>query len=273
MIRKLHGYNPLALTPKTTQIRLLMKLQRSLRLFVAIGFAAQPLLAQPGRRELVGVVRDPAGRPVEGATVEIPGATARTDAKGAFRFWTGPVDTLTISFKRPGFNPIEALIGTTRSRWDTVAVEMEELSQRLAGVTVREDRNRRAYTALASFDERKARGNGLFITRDDITARNSLRLSDVLQARRGIQLVRLGTGRMGVRFVTYTGTRGSACIPDLWLDGQRVRGMEIDDVGANNVEKMELYDSFAAVPAEFSHSGNALPCGTIVIWTRIPGKP
>lgn len=42
---------------------------------------------------------------------------------------------------------------------------------------------------------------------------------------------------------------------------------------ATTVEAMELYDSFATVPSQFSHSANAVPCGTILIWTRIPGKP
>ncbi len=225
------------------------------------------------KRELVGIVRDEKGSGVEGATVEVLGSATRTDSKGTFRLFTPEIDTATIAIRRPGFAPIEALISARNRQWDTVVVEMEQLSQRLPGVNIEEPRNQRAYAALRTFDERRARGNGLFLTRDDIVARNSMRLSDVLQARRGIQLVRLGTGRMGVRFATYTGSRGSSCIPDLWLDGQRVRSMEIDDIGANNVEKMELYDSFAAVPAEFSHIGNALPCGTIVIWTRIPGKP
>ncbi|MDQ8164496.1 MAG: carboxypeptidase-like regulatory domain-containing protein [Gemmatimonadota bacterium] len=225
------------------------------------------------KRELVGIVRDAKGAGVEGATVEVLGSTARTDPRGAFRLFTPELDTATIAIRRPGFSPIEALISARNRQWDTVVVELEQLSQQLPGVNIEEPRNQRAYAALRTFDERRARGNGLFLTREDIVARNSLRLSDVLQARRGIQLVRLGTGRMGVRFVNYAGSRGTACIPDLWIDGQRVRSMEIDDIGANNVEKMELYDSFAAVPAEFSHIGNALPCGTIVIWTRIPGKP
>ncbi len=225
------------------------------------------------RRELVGIVRDTKGAGVEGATIEVLGSTVRTDTKGAFRLFTPELDTATIAIRRPGFSPIEALISARNRQWDTVVVELEQLSQRLPGVSIEGERNQRAYLALRTFDERRSRGNGLFLTREDIVARNSLRLSDVLQTRRGIQLVRLGTGRMGVRFVTYTGTRGTACIPDLWLDGQRIRSMEIDDIGANNVEKMELYDSFATVPAEFAHSANAVPCGTIVIWTRIPGKP
>ncbi len=222
-----------------------------------------------GRRELVGVVRDPAGTGVEGAIVEIAGAGTRTDAKGTFRLFTGDIDTVTIAIRRPGYSPIEALISARNRQWDTLAVELEPMTTRLPGVRIEEERLRRE--GLRGFEERIGKAQGLFITRADIVERNSSRLSDVLQTRRGIHLVRIGTGRYGVRFATYSGSRGSSCIPDLWLDGQRVRGMEIDDLPPNTVEGIELYDSFATVPFEFGHGANAVPCGTIVVWTRPPG--
>ena len=242
-------------------------------LLLALTVTAPRAYAQPVRREIVGFVREPDGKVIEGATVEIRGGTTRTDPKGAFRLMTTETDTLTINVKRPGFAPIEALISARNRQWDTVVVELDRLSQRLPGVTVEEERNRRALGGLRDFEERKSKGNGLFITRADIVARNTLRLSDVLQTRRGINLVRLGTNRFGVRFVHYAGSKGTTCMPDMWVDGQRARGMEIDDLVATSVEAMELYESFATVPMEYSHSVNAVPCGTIVVWTRIPGKP
>jgi len=235
--------------------------------------SAQAAKPPQGRRELVGFIRDPAGKGVDGAAVEIAGTSVRTDTAGAFRLFTRNVDTVTISIRRLGFSPIEALLQARGGQWDTLVVEMEGSSQRLPNVKVQEDRNRRAYEGLRTFDERKAQGHGVFITRTDITDRNSLRLSDVLQTRRSINLVKVGTNRMGVRFVAYTGSRGTTCIPDMWLDGQRARGMEIDDLVATTVEAMELYDSFSTVPSQFAHSANSVPCGTIVVWTRIPGKP
>lgn len=226
--------------------------------------------AQPaGRRELVGFVRDPRGAGIEGATIEIPGAGTRSDAKGAFRLFTREVDTVTIAIRLPGYTPIEALISARNRQWDTLVVELEPLSTMLPGVRVEEERTIR--TGLRGFEERVAKNaSGLFITRADIVARNSSRLSDVLQTRRGIQLVRIGSNRYGVRFVTYSGPRGT-CVPDMWVDGQRARGMEIDDLPANTVEGMELYDTFATVPFEFMHGAGAVPCGTIVVWTRPPG--
>lgn len=240
--------------------------------YAAFGLAAAaPGGAQQGRRELVGIVREANGRAIDGAAVEIQGGLTRTDVKGMFRFTTTQIDTLTITVRRVGFAPVEALLSARNRQWDTVVVELDRLSQELSGVRVEGEQNLRR-PGLKGFEERvRAKVGGLFITRDDIVQRNSSRLSDVLQTRRGINLVRIGSNRYGVRFSSYLGSRGSSCIPDTWLDGQRARGMEIDDIAANTVEGMELYDSFATVPFEFAHSVNSVPCGTIVIWTRPPG--
>ena len=227
--------------------------------------------AQPSRRELVGVVREPSGAPIEGATVEIRGAAARTSSKGTFQLWTPNIDTITISFHRIGFDAIEALVTSRRGQWDTLVVEMEPNSEKLSGVLVKEGVTRPAL-GLRDFEERRSKGHGVFITRDDIASRNTSKVSDVLRTQRGVNLVRIGSNRFGVRFVTYSGGRGSTCIPNLYLDGQLARGMEVDDITANTVEAMELYDSFATTPFEFGHTANSIPCGTIVIWTRIPGK-
>lgn len=223
-----------------------------------------------GRRELVGIVKDPGGRPVEGVAVEVPGGASRTDAAGLFRLLTDNVDTLTIAIRHPGYSPIEALLTARGQQWDTLMVEMEQLTTNLPAARIEEEAVRR--TGLKGFYERlEKRPIGLFVTRAEIVARGASRLTDVLQARTGVQLVRLSGTRNGVRFATYSGTRGPSCVPDLWVDGQRAHGMEVDDLPANTVEAMELYSTFASVPFEFSHSVNAIPCGTIVVWTRPPG--
>jgi hypothetical protein len=238
---------------------------------LALALATDALAQVPsGRRELVGIVKDPRGVAIEGATVEIPGAGTRTDSRGMFRLFTGEVDTLTIAVRRPGYSPIEAQIAARSRQWDTLMIELEQLATSLPVARVEEEAVRRG--GLRGFYERLDRRQpGLFITRDEIVARGASRLTDVLQTRKGIQVVRLSNTRNGVRFVTYSGTRGASCVPDMWVDGQRARGMEVDDLPPNTVEAMELYDTFAAVPFEFSHSANAVPCGTIIVWTRPPG--
>ncbi len=223
---------------------------------------AQP---KPGQRELVGVVRDPSGAALEGVTVEIAGANTRTNARGAFQLFTAEIDTVTITFRRLGYSAIEALLAARERQWDTVLVQLERSFQRLRSVSVNEAAPRRAL-GLRDFEERRAKSSGVFITRAEIVARGVSRMSDILRNSRGVNIVR---GR--VRFVSQTGSRGTMCQPDIWLDGTRTRGMEVDDILASDVEAMELYSNFSLVPFEFSsRDANKLPCGTIVIWTRVP---
>lgn len=231
---------------------------------------AETAAAQPNvtGRELVGIVRDVRGGPLEGASVEIPGAAARTDAKGAFRLYTSDLDTLTITIRRIGYGVVSAVLRSRNRQWDTVMVEMEELPQQLAAAEVKAATATRR-NGLREFDERRAQARGQFFDREQIVARNTLRTSEVLRGARGVRLQRLRSGGYGVRFASYAKTPN--CVPNLWLDGQLVRDMEVDDVPANQIEAIELYESWASTPSQFSQ-GATLPCGTIVVWSRITSR-
>jgi hypothetical protein len=226
------------------------------------------LRAQTARRELVGIVRDSAGAPIEHALVEIYGAAARTDARGSFRLWTADVDTVTLRVRRLGYTAASAAVAARNRQWDTVVVELDRNPDVLAAVTVKESTTRRA-VGLREFDERRNLGLGVYVTRDEIVARHTMLPSDILRTTRGVRLVKLRNGSFGVRFALYAGTRPS-CVPDLWLDGQRARDMEIDDLTANDIEAIELYESWSTLPLQFS-GASGVPCGTIVVWTRVPG--
>ena len=224
---------------------------------------------QAGRREMVGFVRDSAGTGIEGASVQIAGSVLRTDQRGSFRLWAPDLDTLTIVVHRVGFEALEALLTASSKQWDTVVVELNRIAQNLPGMTVTGSAARRAL-ALRDFDERKARGLGLFVTRSDILARNPSRLSDLLRDKRGVRVVRLLNNYYGVRFAAYSASL-RACAPSMWVDGQLAPGMEIDDLLPNDIYAIELYEYFSSVPAEFAPRTSTVPCGTIVIWTRVPG--
>jgi len=236
----------------------------ALLLFVA---PSEPLTGQAtGKRRMVGVVRDSAGAAIEGVSVSVPGTSVLTDVRGTFQLFTMDFDTVTISIRRLGFEPIEALLGARNGLWDTVVVQLDASARRLADVSVKSNAPSRAMLAMRNFDERKARGLGTFITREEIVERGSSRLSDLMRTKRGVNVVR---GK--VRFVAYGSSRGTACIPDIWLDGTRNRGMELDELPPSTVEMMELYPNISTVPVEFQAFGaNTAPCGVIVVWTRIP---
>jgi len=229
---------------------------------------AAPAAAQRGggsRPEIVGRVRDSTGAPIADVIVETRGSTTRSAADGAFRLAVPNLDTLTISLRRLGFAPETAFIAAKNGRWDDLLVVMRPLAQVLDPIQI----NKAVPMRMRGFEERRQKGVGVFITRDQIAEHNTMRPSDALRTQRGIRLVRLRDGTYGVRFTMF-GNRPN-CTPALWIDGQRARGMELDELTANDIEGIELYDSFSITPFEFSRDAD-LPCGTIVVWTRVPGK-
>jgi hypothetical protein len=191
--------------------------------------------------------------------------------KGAFQIWTGDLDTMTIVIRRFGYTPLTAQIAARGGRWDTVAVEMDRFAQLLSAINVKDAPVRRA-NGLREFESRRARGLGVFVTREEFADRNVFRPSDVLRTKRGVNVVKIANGLYGVRFVSHSGVRGG-CAPEIWVDGLRARGLELDDLSATDLAGLELYENFSTVPTEFSpHSTSKAYCGTIVAWTREPGR-
>jgi hypothetical protein len=248
--------------------RFLITVLGAAALTAAVSGLARGQVQQASRRELVGVIRDSTGAPIEDATIEIAGAAARSDARGAFRLWTGDIDTLTISIRRLGYFPVSAQIAARQRQWDTVVVQLDRNPRVLGSVKVNEAATRSAL-GLRDFEQRRAIGIGIFVTREEVVARNTSLPSDIFRTMRGVRLVKLRNGVWGVRFAAYSNR--PSCVPDLWLDGQRARGMEVDEISATDIQAIEVYESWSTVPAPFAPTSQSLPCGTIVIWTRIPG--
>ena len=236
---------------------------------------APAALAQSAVWDLMGVVRSIDGKVLEGAIVEIAGANTRTDRDGFFKLVATRRDTMTLAVRRIGFGPVSALLTAPDLVGDTLLVIMDPRAQQIAGVTVKA-RDLRSPSGFGGFEQRRASGLGVFVGRAEITRQNTSRLSEVLRNKRGIYLQRLSNGSYGVRFSSYQGRgRGTSCSPELWLDGQRARGMEIDELPANTVEAVELYNSLATTPVQFSTStaGTQQRCGTVVVWSRQAGTP
>lgn len=220
--------------------------------------------------ELLGVIRNVDGTVIEGATVAIQGQSARTDAMGRFKLQADRRDTITLAVRRIGYEAISTLLTAAELTGDTLMLTMEPTSQQLDAVNIRA-RDLRSPMGFGSFEERRAVGNGVFITREQIEKRNNSRLTDHLRSARGVQVMRTAMGNYTVRFANYTSRRG--CAPAVFLDGRHMRGMEVDEIPPSTVAGIELYSNIATVPAQFTTGQVDRPCGTIVIWTREPGVP
>jgi hypothetical protein len=214
---------------------------------------------------LRGVVADSAGTPISAADVAIVALhrLTHTDDRGRFVFDALPTEELQISVRRMGYAPKIVRVKLTGAA-DSTRVTLTELPEQLQGVTATQQRAR---MEIEQFYRRRARGPGTFFTRDEIEDRHAISLSDVLRMAPGVQVVRAPAGN-GVRFTTGAARRN--CMPLIWLDGQKAPGMEVDQIPLSDIEGIELYQGASTTPAQFWQN-TMTTCGTIVVWTRLPG--
>ncbi len=216
---------------------------------------------------LRGVVNDSTGAPVVDADVGIVSLhrLARTDARGHFSIDRLPLGKLEVSIRRLGYKPQTQTLSVTDAVTVAYTIVLVGQPSVLEGMDVTEKRRR---VGIEEFYERRTRGIGKFVTRDELLAREAHLPSDGLRSMPGIRFVRTGNGQ-GIRFVTPSNARRD-CMPPLWIDGQLARSMELDDIPVNDIEGIEIYQSLSTTPAQFAR-GSTTPCGTLVVWTRTPG--
>jgi len=132
------------------------------------------------------------------------------------------------------------------------------------------------------FRNRVETGLGTYITREEVEARNPVRVTDILRDVPGIQL---SGGTVGGRPAIRMGRAANRnCATQIWIDGFLInrRGItsggslspmdfRIDDmVNPASVEGIEIYRGLSTVPAEFLNPD--ADCGVIAIWTKRGGR-
>lgn len=233
----------------------------------ALPWATAMLVAQNVR--LSGVVRDSTGAPIAEADVSVPAAhlLTRTDDSGSFSLRHVPAGHVELSVRRLGYVP-QTLNLNLAVDADPITIHMIAQALELPGVEISEQ-TKRHLLWIEDFYRRRAKGiGGTYITRDDIEARHAGRLSDVLRDAPGVRFVRTRDGA-GIRFDAPSNFRQN-CLPQYFIDGQRVTNVEVDDFPPRDIEGIELYNGPSSTPMQFSQ-GAVTSCGTVVIWSRVPG--
>ena len=202
---------------------------------------------------------------------------ARTDSVGAFSFDDIAAGPYRLRASRLGYREVEGTIALAGDSAVQVELRMSDASVVLAPVTVVTRAERSISPVLQGFYSRMQSGHGKFITREEIEARDPVRMTDLL---RMVPSLRAGPQRAGSSGPGLsTGAMNGRCSVVIFVDGMQVdhavrvlgaRGgpqPSVDDyVQPSEVEGIEIYRGESDTPSEYVTRW--VQCGTLLIWTR-----
>jgi hypothetical protein len=205
---------------------------------------------------------------VSDAIVEVwrTGLSTRTDAAGRFELATLPAGTHALEVRRIGFAPHQFPVHLAARAPTSVSVVLEKPVRLLDAVQVSA---RTLYSRRQmEIEQRRRRGFGDFIMRDELERSPSARITDVLRRIPGVRVYPSQGGDV-VTFARGTSFSGP-CRPMVYLDGHRLgSGENLDFLATvSSLEAIEVYKNASAAPVEFWSGG----CGAIVLWTHIEPK-
>jgi hypothetical protein len=237
-----------------------------------------------------GLITDSARAPIPGVEVTMLEAhrVAHTDSAGVFVFRDVPAGVYSVVARHPRFHPLE---GTVRlAEGDSIEYRMPRM-RRLAQTldTVRVNETKMTAWWQSDFDRRKATEHGAFITREDLDARATWPLANIIAAKSpGLRLVQRHCGAAGFCGWTLASSRPAACLSPgcsllcflaVWMDGQPIylpaasdaggAGLDLSKILPSDVGAVEVYTNPGAIPPQFNMSGSA--CGVILLWRRTAG--
>jgi hypothetical protein len=211
---------------------------------------------------LTGVVLADDRTPLSDAVlgVERSGQTvyrARSASDGRFTFTDIPGGVAAITVRRLGYlqRRMEFDINAATTK-DPLEILLTPVATDVEAVTIEG-----ATGKLQGFNDRRVRNNfGYFFDQNDIRRKSPRYLSELF---RTIPGARLQASRRNGNILELRN-----CTPRIWLDGVRADNAEIDElISPSEIAGMEIYPSFAGVPAEYMDKENRA-CGVILLWTR-----
>ena len=227
--------------------------------------------AQGPSAGLVGIVKDSLGHPIRDVQVRLNGdggPRVITGESGGFSFASLQPGQAMLSVRRLGFAPDSMHLVLRPGRVDSLVLVMNAVSADLPGVLVEDEATDRSHRLLAGFWERRSRGFGNFMTRDEIEKRDAHDFVDLTRMIPSLHVINM-EGRRTLRFNGTTLPRD--CPPQYVVDGMRIENGSPDEFSPHDIEALEFYSGPATIPPQFTNRSFSHTCGVIVIWTRLPG--
>jgi len=225
---------------------------------------------QPDQASIVvAFVTDTAGRPLEGADVQVVGTSLRgsTDVSGRVALLAVPPGKAVLRVRHLGFAELTIPISVTPGTLADGRYKMKSVATELRKVVVRASELKpERYAKTGRFDDfyrRRAEGNGTFLTREDIDARQAQKPEDLIRMVTGVRIRYRGM----TPFIQFLRCEQV----NVYIDGIRSHDAFRDYFALSplDIEAIEVYHGMATVPPEFSPQPN--DCAAIVVWTRWHG--
>jgi hypothetical protein len=234
---------------------------------LGVSLATALELTAQGSRTLTGIVSSPDGRPIAEARVHIVGTALATTAgqDGAFRLTGIPMRAETLDVRMIGYTPVRVAFEIGRTGLLHVTPMLIPIP--LPPLDVKSDM---AVTpGMRGFESRRARGPGVFFTREDILRMQPRQVTDILRRVPGIQ-IRPVSGGLGNNVIVQA--RGMNCPMLFYIDGNTfpLSGESPINhyVSPDEVVGIEVYSGSSEVPAQFNSSRFTARCGVVLLWTR-----
>lgn len=260
---------------------------------IALDFVVSPRLPQvSASSSLIGLIRDDGAKPtaLAGAEIRVSNLTTRSDSTGRFVLNGVPSGMQDVSVKRVGFLQLTTSLDFSSAKPVARIFVLSPIKTRLDTIEVRADR---VLPFNEGFEERRLRGFGSYLTRDQFEKQRDRKTSDILKSLPAIKIVSMGgndaaiaamRGGRGLTSVSKGGDaidrlRGaevSACYMQVFVDGVRVFAprpneplFNINSFTPSVIEGVELYRGPAETPAQYQTA--QAECGTLLVWTRRGG--
>jgi len=224
-----------------------------------------------GTASLTGTVRrDGSEGPIAEAHVRLFGAVTEvlTSADGSFRLTDVPLGSQSIEVTALGFYPRRYEVDVRAANPDRATIRMVEVERTLDSIRVIA---KRAATPLwdREFDDRRAHGQGQYITEEMIAKTDPHQITDLFRQLRGFMVrdetvisTRGLTQIPGVKNGPNSKTSG-VCGPPIYLNGT-LFAERIDDISPSAIHGIEVYATAASAPVQYPVGA----CGIILVWTK-----
>ncbi|MEP6621131.1 MAG: carboxypeptidase regulatory-like domain-containing protein [bacterium] len=227
-----------------------------------------PAPTGPLRGAIDGIVTDSTLVPIAGASIVILQSSLHVEtlASGRFQILQVPAGQYLLVVRKVGFHPVSGIIEVGEGETVKLSYFLDHVpptldTMRVSAVEVS--------MKMTEFEERRRKGAGHFITKDEISRHNTTKVTDLVKDVLGFR----------VTADTIHSTRGavsvfSSCTPALFVDGLRYDGAltDINLPSAKDIAGIELYSGAATAPLQYARLSM---CGVILIWKSdgATGKP